>query len=125
MNDTDPSAAELDADDPLARFRAAFELPGEIYLVGNSLGALPTRARELVADEFDRWATLGVEGHFTGDLAWKDYHELTTTQLAGLVGARPDEVVAMNGLTVNLHLLLVSFYPVSYTHLTLPTNREV
>ena len=110
MNDTDPSAAELDADDPLARFRAAFELPGEIYLVGNSLGALPTRARELVADEFDRWATLGVEGHFTGDLAWKDYHELTTTQLAGLVGARPDEVVAMNGLTVNLHLLLVSFY---------------
>jgi len=110
VNDTDPSAAELDADDPLARFRAAFELPGEIYLVGNSLGALPTRARELVADEFDRWATLGVEGHFTGDLAWKDYHELTTTQLAGLVGARPDEVVAMNGLTVNLHLLLVSFY---------------
>ena len=104
------TAAELDAADPLARFRDEFEIPGEIYLVGNSLGALPKRARDYVATEFDRWADLGVEGHFTGELAWKDYHELTTDQLARLVGARGDEVVAMNGLTVNLHLLLVSFY---------------
>ncbi|MEM8924004.1 MAG: kynureninase [Actinomycetota bacterium] len=103
-------AAALDAADPLARFREEFELPEGIYLVGNSLGALPRAAREHVAVEFDRWASLGVEGHFTGELAWKDYHELLTEQLARLVGARPEEVVAMNALTVNLHLLMVSFY---------------
>lgn len=111
------TAAELDAADPLARFRDEFEIPGEIYLVGNSLGALPKRARDYVDTEFDRWADLGVEGHFTGELAWKDYHELTTDQLARLVGAGRDEVVAMNGLTVNLHLLLVSFYrPTALRH---------
>ncbi len=104
------TAAELDAADPLAGFRDEFELPEGIYLVGNSLGALPRAARTHVGIEFDRWQTLGVEGHFTGELAWKDYHELVTDQLARLVGARSAEVVAMNGLTVNLHLLLISFY---------------
>ncbi len=104
------TAAELDAADPLARFRDEFELPAGIYLVGNSLGAMPKRARTLVSNELDRWSTLGVEGHFTGDLAWKDYHELLTEQLAVITGARADEVVAMNALTVNLHLLMVSFY---------------
>jgi kynureninase len=104
------TAAELDAADPLAALRDDFELPDGIYLVGNSLGALPKAAREYVNIELDRWGTLGVEGHFTGDLAWKDYHELLTGQLAALVGADSDEVVAMNALTVNLHLLLVSFY---------------
>lgn len=123
----DPSAAEphaalldaatLDESDPLARFRDAFHLPGELYLVGNSLGALPKAAPDYVATEFERWATLGVEGHFTGELAWKDYHSLLTDQLAGLVGAHGDEVVAMNGLTVNLHLLMISFYqPTSARH---------
>ncbi|MEM7341025.1 MAG: kynureninase [Actinomycetota bacterium] len=105
-----PTAAELDAADPLAPFRNRFALPEGIYLVGNSLGALPKAARTYVATEFDRWAELGVEGHFTGELAWKDYHELLTDQLAALVGAHHHEVVAMNGLTVNLHLLMVSFY---------------
>ena len=105
-----PTAAELDAADPLARFRDEFELPDGIYLVGNSLGALPRRARATVNAELDRWSGLGVEGHFTGELAWKDYHELLTDGLAELTGANPDEVVAMNGLTVNLHLLLISFY---------------
>lgn len=104
------SAAELDAADPLARFRSDFELPEGIYLVGNSLGALPKAAREHVNVELDRWSTLGVEGHFTGDLAWKDYHELVTDQFGAITGAQSDEVVAMNGLTVNLHLLMVSFY---------------
>lgn len=104
------TAAELDAGDPLAGFRDEFEIPEGIYLVGNSLGALPRLAREYVATEFDRWSELGVEGHFTGRLGWKDYHALVTDQLAVLVGADPTEVVAMNGLTVNLHLLLVSFY---------------
>ncbi len=107
---TTASAAELDAADPLAQFRNEFELPDGIYLVGNSLGALPKTARDMVGAELDRWGTLGVEGHFTGELAWKDYHELLTPILASLVGAHTDEVVAMNTLTVNLHLLMVSFY---------------
>lgn len=112
-----PTAAELDAADPLAEFRDEFELPEGIYLVGNSLGALPRAARDYVNVEFDRWSTLGVEGHFTGRLGWKDYHELLTDQLARLAGAHADEVVAMNALTVNLHLLLVSFYrPTSRRH---------
>ncbi|MFW2333908.1 kynureninase [Ilumatobacter sp.] len=105
-----PSAAELDAADPLARFRHEFELPDGIYLVGNSLGAMPKAARDYVDTELDRWSSLGVEGHFTGDLAWKDYHQLITEQFAAIVGARHDEVVAMNALTVNLHLLMISFY---------------
>ena len=107
---TKRTAAELDAADPLADFREEFELPDGLYLVGNSLGALPRATRIAVQTELDRWSTLGVEGHFTGDLAWKDYHELVTDQLAHLVGAKPAEVVAMNALTVNLHLLMVSFY---------------
>ncbi len=104
------TAAELDAADPLAAFRDEFEIPDGVYLVGNSLGALPRAARDYVTTELDRWAELGVEGHFTGRLGWKDYHSLVTDQLAVLTGAEPAEVVAMNGLTVNLHLLLVSFY---------------
>lgn len=103
-------AAALDAADPLAGFADRFELPDAVYLVGNSLGALPKATRDYLSAELDRWATLGVEGHFTGELAWKNYHELLTDQLARLVGARPSEVVAMNSLTVNLHLLMVSFY---------------
>ncbi len=107
---TPPTAAELDAADPLAHLRDEFELPDGIYLVGNSLGALPTAARAYVNEEFDRWSSLGVEGHFTGRLAWKDYHELLTDQFAALTGSHADEVVAMNSLTVNLHLMMVSFY---------------
>ncbi len=103
-------AAALDAADPLAPLRDEFELPDGIYLVGNSLGALPRAARDNITTEFDRWSTLGVEGHFTGDLAWEAYHELLTAPLASLVGGREHEVVAMNSLTVNLHLLMVSFY---------------
>lgn len=107
---TSASAAELDAADPLATFRDAFELPQGIYLVGNSLGAMPKNARDYVNVEFDRWGSIGVEGHFSGELAWKSYHELLTKQLASIVGANHDEVVAMNALTVNLHLMLISFY---------------
>ncbi|MDG2428002.1 MAG: kynureninase [Acidimicrobiales bacterium] len=103
-------AAELDAADPLANLRHEFDLPKGVYLIGNSLGALPRAARDYVGEEFDRWATLGGEGHFSGQFAWETYHELLTQQLADLTGAQVDEVVAMNSLTVNLHLLLVSFY---------------
>ena len=105
-----PTASELDETDPLSALRDEFAIPEGIYLVGNSLGPLPKAARRYVDTEFDRWAALGVEGHFAGRLGWKDYHELLTAQLARLVGAHDDEVVAMNSLTVNLHLLMVSFY---------------
>ena len=104
------TAAELDAADPLAAFRDEFALPEGIYLVGNSLGAMPRLAREQVIAELDRWATIGVEGHFNGETAWKDMHRLLGPPFARLVGASVDEVVAMNSLTVNLHLLLISFY---------------
>ena len=104
------TSAELDAADPLASFRAEFEIPEGIYLVGNSLGAMPRATRDYLTTELDRWATIGVEGHFTGDLAWADYHQLLTPALADLVGGLHHEVVAMNALTVNLHLLMVSFY---------------
>ena len=110
------TALALDAADPLAHLRSRFHVPRhrdgseQVYLVGNSLGLQPRAAADHVTTELDRWATLGVAGHFTGDLAWAPYHELVTDQLASVVGAGPDEVVAMNGLTVNLHLLMVSFY---------------
>lgn len=121
---TGSSAARLDAEDRLAPLRGEFELPDCTYLVGNSLGALPRAARGYVATELDRWAELGVEGHFTGHLAWRDYHELLTGQLARLVGALPSEVVAMNALTVNLHLLMVSFYrPTPTRHKILIESR--
>jgi kynureninase len=113
----DRSCAEaLDAADPLASIRDQFIIPqhhdgtDEIYLVGNSLGALPRLAVHYVTDEFQRWGAIGVRGHFEGDTAWKSCHELVTDQLASLVGALPSEVVAMNSLTVNLHALMVSFY---------------
>ena len=103
------TAAELDAADPLARFRDEFELPDGIYFVGNSLGAMPKATRDHVNLELNRWATIGVEGHFNGETAWKDMHRLLGPPFARLVGAGIDEVVAMNSLTVNLHLLLISF----------------
>jgi len=119
-----PTATDLDASDPLRSFRDQFHLPGEIYFVGNSLGALPKSAGEYVSTELERWRELGVEGHFTGELAWKSYHELLTDQLARLVGAQPNEVVAMNSLTVNLHLLMVSFYrPTAKRHKILIESR--
>ncbi len=110
------TAAALDADDPLAGFRAEFRIPPaddgtpQIYLVGNSLGAAPARTAGYVASELERWGELGIAGHFTGATAWEPYHELLTGQIAHLVGAEPDEVVVMNSLTVNLHLLMISFY---------------
>jgi len=114
---TEPECAVgLDASDPLADVRAGFHIPlapdgsESVYLVGNSLGAAPRRTTEYVQAELDRWATLGVHGHHTGDLAWEPYHELLTAQMARIVGALDSEVVAMNALTVNLHLLMVSFY---------------
>ncbi len=110
------TADALDAADPLGAMRRRFLMPRhhdgteQIYLVGNSLGLPTVETKAHVTTELDRWATLGVAGHFTGETAWAPYHELLTEQMANIVGAGSDEVVVMNGLTVNLHLLMVSFY---------------
>jgi kynureninase len=109
-------AKEMDARDPVRAFRARFHLPEGpdakplIYFVGNSLGLQPKRAREIVERELDDWARLGVEGHFHARLPWYSYHERFRAPLGRLVGALPEEVVVMNGLTVNLHLLMATFY---------------
>ena len=111
-----PTAAALDAADPLAAFRQEFHIPAGpdgrpcAYFCGNSLGLQPKAARAAVEQELDDWARLGVEGHFHGTSPWLRYHETLADATARLVGARPLEVVVMNSLTVNLHLLLVSFY---------------
>lgn len=123
-------ARELDARDPLRELRAEFAIPDagavgdpthlrepgqsatgpSVYLTGNSLGAMPRRVPELLRQELEDWARLGVEGHLAGRDPWLPYHEQFRGPLGRLVGAMEREVVAMNSLTVNLHLLMVSFY---------------
>lgn len=108
-------AAELDAHDALAGFRDEFHVPAPDgrplhYLCGHSLGLMPRRARECVERELDRWATRAVEGHFDGPDGWLDFHERFSAPLARLAGAQTAEVVAMNTLTVNLHLMMASFF---------------
>ena len=105
-------ARAQDAADELLPLRAEFLFPqtGPLYFAGHSLGLQPRRARELVLQELDDWARFGVEGHFAARNPWVSYHELLTASTARLVGALPHEVVVMNTLTVNLHLMLVSFY---------------
>jgi kynureninase len=109
-------ARERDTQDPLSALRERFVLPhgpgGEplVYLCGHSLGLMPLAARERIAEELQDWGNLGVRGHHHARRPWIDYHQLLTEGLAQLAGARPREVVAMNSLTVNLHLMLASFY---------------
>jgi kynureninase len=109
-------AARLDSDDPLAGFRDRFEFPAErdgrkaVYLCGNSLGLQPKLAAIYVQEELSEWARLGVDGHFHARRPWVSYHRNATAALAALTGAKPSEVVAMNTLTVNLHVLMTSFY---------------
>lgn len=112
---SDAHAHALDAADPLRGLREEFLIPRHegqpmAYFVGNSLGLQPRGARAHVETVLRKWADEAVEGHFTGDAQWMTYHELVREPLARLVGAQPQEVVAMNTLTVNLHLLMVSFY---------------
>jgi kynureninase len=88
-----------------------------VYLCGHSLGLQPNTAGSYIEQELKEWARLGVEGHFQASNPWMPYHRLLTEQTAALVGARPIEVVVMNSLTVNLHLMMVSFYrPTSARH---------
>ncbi len=108
-------ARHLDLTDPLKHFRDRFHIPKHnnqdvVYLSGNSLGLQPKTAKQYFEQELKDWATLGVEAHFQGKNPWFNYHEWFSKPLANIVGAKPGEVVVMNNLTVNLHLLLVSFY---------------
>ena len=108
-------AVAMDAHDPLKEFRQQFLLPkiaGDdcVYLCGHSLGLQPKAAAAYIEQELKDWAGLGVEGHFQARNPWMPYHRLLTEQTAELVGAKPLEVVVMNSLTVNLHLMMVSFY---------------
>ncbi len=109
-------AKKSDEQDSLNHFRDKFFIPkqknGEdvIYFTGNSLGLQPKTTRTFIEQELKDWENLGVEGHFQAKNPWMPYHELLTEQMAEIVGAKPLEVVVMNSLTVNLHLLMVSFY---------------
>ena len=109
-------ALEQDQKDPLAHFRGRFHFPETktgkpfIYFCGNSLGLQPDTAEQYIKEELDAWKKLGVDGHLKGKRPWLTYHELLTHYSAKLVGALDREVVVMNSLTVNLHLLMTSFY---------------
>src|SRR6476619_4119226 len=109
-------AKQLDAQDPLRFFREQFHLPlgkdGKplIYFAGNSLGLMPKSARQIVEEELDNWAKLGVDAHHATGTPWYSYHEAVREPIARLIGARPLEVICMNSLTVNLHLMMATFY---------------
>lgn len=108
-------ARGLDKKDPLRKFRSEFHLPKikrktALYFTGNSLGLEPKSTRKYVNEELDDWAIFAVEGHLHSRRPWLYYHKLSKKALSRLVGARPLEVVAMNQLTINLHLMLTSFY---------------
>ncbi len=113
-------ARQLDENDPLKSYRAQFIIPKinnkpSLYFCGNSLGLQPQKTRKYLENELDQWATYGVEGHFKGDLPWMYYHHFFSEKVAKVVGAKPSEVVVMNTLSTNLHLMMVSFYRPSAT----------
>ncbi len=108
-------AKEQDAADPLRVFRDRFHFPSLgtpelVYFTGHSLGLQPKTVKAAVELELDEWAKYGVEGHFHSTNPWYSYHERLTPTMAGIVGAKESEVVCMNSLTTNIHLLFVSFY---------------
>lgn len=108
-------AKQLDREDPLKPFREKFYIPimngkESIYFTGNSLGLQPKATQEHVLNELEDWANYGVEGHFHAKNPWVSYHEMFPELLSDIVGAMPEEIVVMNQLTVNLHILLTSFY---------------
>ena len=119
MTSFEPSrefARSLDAADELHRFRDYFNFPMEqngrpnIYLCGNSLGLQSKLAVQYLGEEMEKWADMCVDGHFHGRRPWVQYHRETKRGLAYLTGAEEGEVVAMNSLTVNLHLMMTTFY---------------
>ena len=116
FSDHEDFALKLDAEDPLRAFREKFCLPlgkdGKplIYFAGNSLGLMPKSAKGIVEEELDNWAKLGVDAHHASGTPWYTYHEALREPTARLVGAKPLEVICMNSLTVNLHLMMATFY---------------
>ena len=110
----------MDQNDPLNKFRSEFHIPEKggkqmHYFTGNSLGLQPKTAKKYIEEELEMWAKLAVDGHFEGKRPWFHYHKFSKEGLAELVGAMPLEVVALNNLSTNLHLLLVSFFRPSTT----------
>jgi kynureninase len=108
-------AKKMDQNDPLRNYRDSFHIPKHnnqdcIYFTGNSLGLQPKKTKEYILEELEDWAKFGVEGHFEAKRNWFGYHHFLTEKMATIVGAKPIEVVAMNTLSVNLNLLMVSFY---------------
>lgn len=109
-------ALSLDRNDSLSKYRNQFHIPLQkngkehIYFCGNSLGLQPKKTKEFIDQEINDWATLGVEGHLNAKNPWLPYHESLSQSYAKIVGSKISEVVAMNTLTVNLHLMMVSFY---------------
>ena len=107
---------DIDAQDPLRDFRDCFHLPlgkdGKplIYFAGNSLGLMPKSARQILDEELDNWAKFGVDAHHAAGTPWYSSHEALREPVARLVGAKPIEVICMNSLTVNLHLMMATFY---------------
>ncbi len=113
---TQEFARDADAKDSLRSMRDAFHIPtmpdgrSQVYLVGNSLGLQPKRTRDYLLRELSQWEKYAVEGHFEGEFPWMPYHEFLTPSMAEVVGAMPEEVVVMNSLTTNLHLMLATFF---------------
>src|SRR5947209_20133055 len=109
-------ARQLDREDPLRTFREKFHLPlgkdGKplIYFAGNSLGPMPKAARQIVEEELDNWARLGVDAHHATGTPWYSYHEGLREPTARLVGAKPIAVICMHSLTANHHLMLSTFH---------------
>jgi len=116
MENTLHYAQELDKNDELGHYKEQFHIPKDkdgndwLYFTGNSLGLQPKTTQEYINQELDDWKNFGVEGHFEAKNPWMPYHELLTESMAKIVGAKPIEVVVMNTLTTNLHLLMVSFF---------------
>lgn len=118
IDTSEAHAKQLDANDPLAKFRERFHIPrhpvnmdeASVYLCGNSLGAMPRDVALEAEAMLEDWARLGVEGHFFARDPWYPYHEQFREPYAQLLGTKPEEVVAMNTLTANLHFMMVSFY---------------
>lgn len=110
------NGSSLDSVNSVRNFRSRFHIPKQadgsevIYLTGNSLGLQPKTTRKYIEDELEDWERLGVEGHLHARHPWLPYHEFVTEPMARVVGALPSETVVMNSLTVNLHLMMVSFY---------------
>jgi len=110
------NGSSLNSVNSVLNFRARFHIPNSaggtpaVYLTGNSLGLQPKTTRKYIEEELEDWARLGVEGHLHARHPWLPYHEFVTEPMARIVGAKPTETVVMNSLTVNLHLMMVSFY---------------